>query len=286
MPRKRVRVAVTIDDVRRSLFSIVEKESGELILPLTHSPRYAHTSQYDWNNAPTILESRISIHPSPNSPEFTTIKKTIVLNNGKKITADALTDAVKAKNGFSTVFVRRSETLVGDGYAALGKMKPGDHLLSLPEFDPRRWTLFSGLFLGHPDIEFDAENDDLMLHIAGIKFKSFQLVAMFSLLPMRSHYTSDLASNMTFDPTKIPILRLMMSGKSASFCLEHYRNTVQEMTRRVLNIELREATNPAAIKDIRKRLRLLPKTKFIRIKSGRGMPPNYFVLGDLPPNRR
>ncbi len=286
MPRKRVRVAVTVDGVQRSLFSIIEKESRELIIPLTHGPRYARTSRYDWNNAPKILELRISIHLSPNSPQFTTIKKTAVLDDGKKITAVALTDAVKAKNGFSTVFVRRSETLIGDGYAALGKVKPGDHLLSLPEFDPRRWTLFSGLFLGHPDLEFDAENDDPMLHIAGIKFKSLQLVAMFSLLPIRSHYTSDLASNTTFDPNEIPILRPMMSGKSASVCLEHYRNTVQEMTRRVLNIELREATDPAAIKDIRKRLRRLPKTNFVHVKSGRGMPPPYFVLGDLPPNRR
>jgi len=87
-------------------------------------------SNMDWDTSPSILEWRISIHPSLTSEAFTTVKKTTVLADGKRITAVALTDAVKGKTGFSGIFVRRSEDLSGDRYAPLGKLKVGDRLVS------------------------------------------------------------------------------------------------------------------------------------------------------------
>ena len=291
MPLRRIRVAVPVDGICRALFSVVEKTSGELIIPLTSSPRYMVRGKPDWDSSPPILEQRVSIHPSPNSETFTTIKRTVALADGKRVTAVALTDAVKRKTGFSNIFVRRSESLIGDGYAPLGKLKVGDRMLTLPEIDPKAVTLFSGLYLGHPEVEFDVGEKDPMLHIVPMKFRSFQLVAMFSLQPIRSHYTSEFASNITFDPATAPphskqLFEGLMTGKAASDCLTLYQATVWEMTRRVLKLELREATNPLAIKDIRKHLRRIPKQRLIRASSGKGKPPVHILYRDLPPKRR
>lgn len=287
MPLRRIRVAVVVDGIRRALFSVVEKATGELIIPLTFTPRYMVGSNPDWDTSPSILEQRISIHPSPNSEAFTTIKRTTVLADGKRITAVALSDAVKRKTGFSGIFVRRSEDLSGDGYAPLGKLRVGDRLLMLPEIDPKRVTLFSGLYLGHPDVEFDVGKKDPMLHIVPMKFRRFQLVAMFSLQPMRSHYSSEFASNVTRDPAMAPphrkeLCEVLMTGKSPDICLTLYQTAVWNMARRVLNWELRDATDPIVIKDIKARLRRIPKLKTLRAEWSKGNSPTHILYGDQP----
>lgn len=285
MPLRRIRVAIVVDGAHRGLFSVQEKANGELIVLLTTSPRYMTAKNACWDTSPPILEQRISIHLSPNSEAFTTIKRTTVLGDGQRITVVALTDAVKRKSGFSNIFIRRSENLSGDGYADLGKLRVGDRMLTLPEIDPKLVTLFSGLYLGHPDVEFDVGEKDPMLHIVPIRFRIFQLVAMFSLQPIRSHYSSEFANNMTFDPATAPsdrkaLFESLMTGRAPIDCVRFYEATVWEMTRRVLNWELREATNPLAIKDIKARLRRIPKQRLARVRSGKGRPPVHILYRD------
>jgi hypothetical protein len=247
----RIRVAAIVDGAYRGLFSVLEKSNGELIIPVTHGGRYTDLSKLDYGSASHILEERISVHLSPNSGEFTTIKKSTVLDDGRRITAVALTDAVKRKSGFANIFVRRYENLSGDGYAPTGKIRAGDRLLVVPEHDPKHDTMFAGLFVGHPDSEFNAVNKDPMLHIQAIRFHDFQLVMLLLLQPFRSHYTTEVGSNITFDPqsgigTRKVIMQALMQGKSADICVTQYYNAVWEMSRRVLQIELREATTPEA----------------------------------------
>jgi hypothetical protein len=271
----RIRVAATVDGAYRGLFSLLEKPSGELIIPVTHGGRYSDGSTLDYDRATTILEERISIHLSPNSEQFTTIKRSTVLADGRRITAVALTDAVKRKSGFSNIFVRRYENLSGEGYAPLGKAKIGDRLLVVPEHDPKFNTMFGGLYLGHPDVEFKVAEKDPMLHIEAIRFRSFQLVVIFSLQPFRSHYTTQTGSNVTSNPKLGPesrraLLDALMRGKSAQICVAQYYIAVWAMSRRVLNIELKEATNPEAIKFFKKCLREIPRpvTRTRRGKKG------------------
>jgi hypothetical protein len=259
----RIRVVAIVDGAYRGLFSVLEKPSGELIIPVTHGGRYADASKLDYGTAATILEERISIHLSPNSEEFTTIKRSTVLADGRRITAVALTDAVKRKSGFSNIFVRRYENLSGEGYAPIGKAKIGDRLLVVPEHDPKFDTIFGDLYLSHPDVEFKIAEKDPMLHIEAIKFRNFQLVVMFLLQPFRSHYTTETGSNVTSSPRLGPksrraLLDAMLRGKSAHICLVQYYAAVWAMSRRVLSIELKEATNPEAIKFFKKCLRETP----------------------------
>jgi hypothetical protein len=272
----RIRVVATVDGAYRGLFSLLEKPNGELIVPVTHSGRYSDGSTLDYDRASAILEERISIHLSPNSEEFTTIKRTTVLADGRRITAVALTDAVKRKSGFSSIFVRRYENLSGDGYAPLGKAKIGECLLVVPEHDPKFFTMFGGgVYLGHPDVEFKVDEKDPMLHIEAIRFRNFQLVVMFSLQPFRSHYTTETGNNVTYNPklgreSGRALLDALMRGKSAQICVAQYSIAVWAMSRRVLNIELKEATNAEAIKFFKKCLREIPRpiTRTRRGKDG------------------
>ncbi|WP_159012757.1 hypothetical protein [Bradyrhizobium sp. S69] len=270
-----------VDGAYRGLFSVLEKPSGELIIPITHGGRYSDWSTLDYDSAPTILEERISIHLSPNSDEFTTIKKSTVLADGRRITAVALTDAAKRKTGFSNIFVRRYENLSGEGYAPIGKAKVGDRLLVVPEHDPKFDTMFSGLYLGHPDVEFKVANKDPMLHIEAIRFRNFQLVVMFSLQPFRSHYTTHVGSNVTSNPksgseSRRVLLDALMRGKSAQICVAQYHIAVWAMSRLVLRIELKEATNPEAIKFFKKCLRQIPKS-VTRTRRSKSRPSTTFL---------
>ena len=63
-----------------------------------------------------ILEQRFSIHPSLKSAEFTTVKHTTNLADGKRIVHTALTDAVKGKTGFFMIFARRAPIMSADKY--------------------------------------------------------------------------------------------------------------------------------------------------------------------------
>jgi hypothetical protein len=134
----------------------------------------------------------------------------------------------------------------------------------VPEHDPKHDTMFAGLFVGHPDSEFDAVNKDPMLHIQAIRFRSFQLVMLFLLQPFRSHYTTEVGSNITFNPEsgterRKTALRALMQGKSADICVTQYHNVVWEMSRRVLRIELNEAKSPQAVAHFKECLRKIPK---------------------------
>jgi hypothetical protein len=173
MPR--IRVTTVVDGEYRGLFSILERPSGELIIPVIAASRYGDGHDAEYETAPTILERRISIHESPNSKRYTTIKKTVVLSNGRRITAVGLTDAVKAKNGFGSIFVVRFENMTGRGYAPLGDVKFGDRLLCVPEYDPKQFTMFGGLWLGHPDVAFEVRNKDPMILIEPIKFRKISI---------------------------------------------------------------------------------------------------------------
>jgi hypothetical protein len=260
----RIRVAAIVDGAYRGLFSVLERPNGELIIPVTHGGRHTDLSELDYDTASIILEERISVHLSPGSEEFTTIKKSTALDDGTRNTAVALTDAIKRKSGFSNVFVRRYENLSGDGYAPLGNAKVGDRLLIAPEYDPQFATMFAGLYVGHPDAEFKTVQKDPMLHIEAIRFRNFQLVVIFSLQPFRSHYTTEVGSNVTFDPQSVAgrqktLLQALMQGKPPEICLIQYYNVVWEMSRRVLNIELKEAKSPDAMKHFKGCLRRIPK---------------------------
>ena len=280
MPPRRTRIAVEVEGVPRALFSILEKSNGELIMPLTSAPRYGRHGG-EWDDAPNVLEQRISIHPSSNSSTYTTIKRTTNLSDNRSLTSVALTDAVKERTGFSGVFTRRVEDLSGDGYAPLGRVRLGDRILWVPEFDRKRYTLFFAVYVGHPKMEFNINDRDAMLLIEPIAFKEFQIITMFWLEPMPSHYTSEIAYNVTHDPQTPSEPNItsssFMSGSSPTDCVKLFRNSITALTARLLKIVGNETTNPQTLEWIKMRLDQLPKQEITRLKFANDQQSTYIV---------
>src|SRR5215831_13113638 len=106
----------------------------------------------------------------------------------------ALTDAVKLKNGFSIILVRRCQRLTDDHSE---EIKPNERAFLLPEFDPLL-TLFHAIFVGHPDTVFDASDPDVVA--APFPFKNFKIVVMASLGRIPSHRTTEFLHSVTMPP--------------------------------------------------------------------------------------
>jgi hypothetical protein len=106
---------------------------------------------------------------------------------------------------------------------------------------------------------------------------------MFYLMEFRSHYTSEMGSHVTFDPESAspeekPLYEAIMQGKSAPLCVRLFQNSVWAMARRVLDIELKEATTPEAISYFETMLKRIPNKRII--PAGRGTQSTDILFDD------
>lgn len=247
------RFAVNVPGGEHILFSIVEKPNGELILPIVSAERMGP----NWDTGPRVLEHRYSIHTSPQSQDFTTIKQTINLATGPSVTTVALTDAVKKRTGFSLILVRRCQNLVDAPHVAF-RHKHRDKLFVLPEFDPIKFTLFVGMFVGHPDELFGSTDDEII--ISPFHFRTFQIVIMASLIAMPSHHTTQFVHALTTPPDlakheqQRELLHYLMMGKPASICIRQYRTSVKWLTKQYLEKMLPQITHQDVLDEVQKRI--------------------------------
>ncbi len=98
MPTK-TRVAVRYDGKLRSLFSIEEKLSGDLLIGMTAALNFAEISHFD---SKILSHEHISIHSSPNSKGFT-VTHTTVLENVRELKS-AIFIKNAANSGFYPIF--------------------------------------------------------------------------------------------------------------------------------------------------------------------------------------
>ena len=224
-----------------------------------------------WETGPLVLEHRYSIHPSPRSAEFTTIKQTINLEGGKSITTVALTDAVKKKTGFSIIWVRRCQNLV-DAPIVVFKPQPQDRFLTLNQFDPTKFTLFIGLFIGHPDAKFEAADDEII--ISPFNFRNFQIVVMASLFSIPSWHTTEFLHALTTRPElarheqQEKLLRYLMIGKPSLICLQQYRNSVSWLAKHFLEQMLPQVQNSDVAMAIKQRIKELGRVSLTEQELG------------------
>src|SRR5690349_18049789 len=88
-------------------------------------------------------------------------------------------------------------------------------------------TLFYALFVGSPDVEFDPTRSDAEVAIVPMLFDRFQVVGVFSLYHMPSHYSGEYGYNVTRDPLladgeEQELLWSMMEGKPPLAYLVQY----------------------------------------------------------------
>jgi hypothetical protein len=153
MPLARTIFAIEMQSGLRPLFSVLEKSSGELIIPVNARQKFGP----DPSVGPPILEQRYSIHPSLRSADYTTIKQTTKLADGRQITNAIVTDAVKKSTGFALIFIRRMSNMNHNGRRISEHDKQIRQIL-VPGYDPEIYTLMHGLLVGPPDMAFDSSS--------------------------------------------------------------------------------------------------------------------------------
>lgn len=219
MPYARTIFAVEMQSGLRPLFSVMEKTSGELIIPVNAGQKFGP----DPSVGPQILEQRYSIHPSLKSADYTTIKQTTTLAGGRQMTSAVVTDAVKKRTGFALIFIRRMSNMDHNTHRISERDKKANTPIHVvPGYDPEVYTLMHGLLVGPPDMNFTTTSakTSYTQHF----FKRFSLVVPACLVPYPSSSTIDFAQVQTFRPEIAETaeddvaLRRLMSGKSVEVC--------------------------------------------------------------------
>jgi hypothetical protein len=279
MPRNTTRFGVRVNGGFRTLFTIIEKSSGELIIPIRGAARFGP----DWESGKNVLEQRYSIHPSPKSAEFNVLKQTINLDGGERISTVALTDAVKAKRGFSILFARRCQTFAGSAPEAINLKQ---QTYALAEFDPTSFNLMHAVFVGSPESEFDATDENIV--ISSLTLRKFKIVLMASLYALPSHHTTEMLHALTLPPEAAKeqeaVRRFLMQGRSPEVCLEQYRNSVKLLARRFLNMILEtEKLDPPTVEMIQTNLANIGEVGLADIELGPDQPKVHMLTSGPPP---
>lgn len=279
MPRNTTRYGVRVAGGFRTLFTIIEKPGGELIIPIKGAER----SGSDWSSGKKVLEQRYSIHPSPKSAEFNVLKLTINLEGGESISTVALTDAVKAKRGFSILFARRCQTFADSPPEVIN---PKQQTYALAEFDPTMFNLMHAVFVGSADSEFDARDENIVIN--SWTFEKFKIVVMASLYMLPSHHTTEMLHALTLPPETAKqqeeVRRFLMQGRSPEVCLEQYRNSVKLLARRFLNMILEtEKLDPKTVEMIRNDLAKIGEVGLTDIELESGRPRVHMLTSGAPP---
>lgn len=284
MPQHRTIFAVRISGAPRILFSIIEKQNGELFLV----PKTA--DRMDTGDGPLLLEQRYSIHPSPNSAEFTTIKQTLNAADGQSITSVLLTDAIKKRNGFSIISVRRVQDLSGNRYILKEQTKKNERTLILAEYDPSLYTMFFGILIGHPDVIFDASASGVV--VGHFPFSRFKIILLTSIVMMPSHYSTQYTHAVTLPPEQPMLgmsqetLRYQMTGKSPEICMVQYQNSVKTLVKNFWEMILPELTDPEAINYAKEQIELVSDVALTALSPGTNPLSIHILTSGKSPNSR
>jgi hypothetical protein len=142
----RKRLTVTSNGIPRSLALIEEDHKGDVYIRLNSGNQIGLGDQ-----AAAILQHRFSIHPSPRSLKYSTLKCTMDLANGKILRAVALTEAVKSGQGFTILYVSRASEMSAPRY----DFELGDEeIVDLGDVDFSKWALIHGIFVGNTGTPF------------------------------------------------------------------------------------------------------------------------------------
>jgi hypothetical protein len=242
MPHKRTRFGIGAPDGKpREILSVVQKANGDLIIPISGTG-LAQPGDL------RVADHRYSVHASSLSPEYTTIKQTLRLEDGTEQTSALLTDAVKKESGFSIISVRRCQNLAGEPPI---RTRTSDILLSYPSYDPKQFTLFSGLYIGSKNVAFNAQSE--FVSVASFVFSEFRLVITLSLEPYPSDEMTELLHSVTVRPELSAndqgraLLRFLMAGRSPEDCLLQHAATVAHMSKTFLEMKLPGLDDPNII---------------------------------------
>jgi hypothetical protein len=152
------------------------------------------------------------------------------LANGYEQTTTALTDAIKSRCGFSHLFTFRASDLVSDAFDV--RDMSGD-ILELVNYNPEKYVLVLGIFVGHPATEFAV----IMPGVEFISFNSanFQIVICYHFWEMPSLPFSWIMTSLTLNPDLFDddgakySLYKKLSGKNPQQCIDIFISLSKEL---------------------------------------------------------
>ncbi|WP_342361423.1 hypothetical protein [Terrarubrum flagellatum] len=215
---------VSTNGIVRNLFNIEERAAGDVYLRLKSGTQVGIPP-----DAKRVIEDRYSVHVSPRSPTYTTFKHTLRIEGAPERVSTALSDAVKARNGFAHIFTHRTSDLAAPVY----DLRQDNAIsINLGDFSPDHHAMIIGVFVGHPDSVFDAKPETALVNeivTTHFKFVFLRTWTLIGALPFSWTMT-----NQTLDPKVVPGASHMMSGVTAEQCVGIFQGTRDLLIRNLL----------------------------------------------------
>ncbi|MBY5606583.1 hypothetical protein [Rhizobium leguminosarum] len=224
----------------RSLFTVHEQKQGDVYIRLISGLNSG------MNDVDTISEHRYSIHVSPKSKDYNVIKRTLTAKDKSSLTSVALTNAVKARTGFTHIVSQSFTDLTDRIY---DRPEDGKLILPLNTFDQRKQTFMLSLFVGYPDAIFPKTYPEL---ITIFHTKFFQFVICSDVLDFPSTFFGRTIDSATFRPEDFENerdqahARRLMEGYGPERCIALARSLHKWMHIGVLEILLVNAPDREA----------------------------------------
>jgi hypothetical protein len=187
-------------------------------------------------NHTLVRQQRFSVHPSHRSKEFSSIKHTLELVDGRREETVQMSDAVKLKTGVAPVFSLRYGDLSDKRYNVT--QAKGFDKLNLGDFDPKTGTPIVSVFVTHHDFDAPAVCDFGVIH--EVRTSLFLLLIVVAYFPIQSFPASWTISSITErapedDDHARERMRIRMTGLSLPEMYAHL-----EMTNSFLFLDLVE----------------------------------------------
>ena len=235
------RFVILAGGIKRRLLTVWENKPGDVYIRLHSGLQVGMPPEHT-----PILQHRYSIHPSPRSSTFTSIKQTFELSDGTKSSAIHLTDAVKLKTGFAPSFNVRFSDLRASCYDYNGES--GGREICLGEFDSNGETLIVAALLGNKRKLFPSSSIHYL--IVPLISQQFKIVIKAGIVRLPATPMARTIGRATLRPEEVndPIARarrrLGMTGLNVAQCEVYYSECLTHLVKTQLDEMLPHIDDP------------------------------------------
>jgi len=220
-----MRVCVSVGKQISRLFSVKERENGDLVINMRSAEFYREAGNILSDEDPKITNQKYSVHCSKNSKEqINAIVHRIKFSNGKETSTSNYTKALKQTNKYAAIYAARAPDLSIEKY----RVNPDErkHLL-ISSFESKMGTLYYMISVCNHESEMVAEGNDYLVKY--IPFTHFKLAIIWSFSPIPSHSSGVKSHFMTIPPEKLKpddvrLMERISEGYSALEIVQMFRD--------------------------------------------------------------
>jgi hypothetical protein len=237
-----------VNGIDKELFYVIEKKNEGLTIIPRHNVLYRERNDPTSPVPSPYVESRISIHVTPNNPSGNTIHRTVISKDAA-VDSYIWTDAVKRKTGFTPIFSKLCSNMrVGFD------PKRHDMIVRVRSYNPSVLVLCYSVWVSAPEREFrlyrrqfPSNNGTVFysfaqpfdFHTVDAVFKRFRLTLLVSYIlgpsedeEVSIHTNTLREGDSRITPENAKINRHFVSGRDENICAIVYeiqREALREM---------------------------------------------------------